>query len=134
MYLALSIIVDEVNLKGRMIFVWLKHQNRKDSNLLASASQHYFGSVVNEDLTQFERLRLFSDSYYGQNKNINVLSMLFALRNQRYPQLTIDCHFLIRGHSFLPADRAFIRIEQDFGKRQTILLPVEYIKILKRHE
>ena len=68
-----------------------------------------------------------------KNKNSHVLSMLFFLRNQRYPQLTIDYHFPIRGYSFFPADRAFGRIEQDIRKRQTILLPAEYFDILKRH-
>ena len=88
---------------------------------------------MTEDLRPFERLRLFSDSCYGQNKNINVLSMLFAFRNQRYPQLTIECHFSIRGHSFFPDDCAFGRIEHDIRKRHTILLPAEYIDILQRH-
>ena len=84
---------------------------------------------MNEDLRRSKCLR----SCYGQNKNINVLSKLFALRNQRYPQVTIHCHFPIRGHSFLPADRAFGGTEQDIRKRQKILLPAEYIDILKRH-
>ena len=59
--------------------------------------------------------------------------MLFAFRNQRYPQLTIECHFSIRGHSFFPDDCAFGRIEHDIRKRHTILLPAEYIDILQRH-
>ena len=38
--------------------------------------------------------------------------------------------FPVRGHSFLPADRVFGRIEQDIRKQATILLPEEYISIL----
>ena len=115
------------------LFVWLEHQNRKDSNMVASALQHYLGNVVRNELSQHQVLRLFSDSCYWQNKNINVLSMLFALRKQKFKDLTIDYHFPIRGHSFLPADRAFGRIEQDIKKEDTILLPTEYLKILQKH-
>ena len=56
--------------------VWLEHQHRKDSNLVASALQHYFGYVVNEVLGQFELLRLFSDSCYGRGANLITSSSL----------------------------------------------------------
>lgn len=115
------------------LYTWLEHQNAKDSNLIASALCHYLGSVASVEISQSGLLRLFSDSCYGQNKNINVLSMLFALVNKQYPQLTADYYFPIRGHSFLPADRAFGRIEQDIRKKDTILMPEEYSEILRKH-
>lgn len=70
------------------------------------------------DLRQCQSLRLFSDSCYG---------------SQLYPQLNITYFFPIRGHSFLPADRVFGRIEQDIRKHTTILLPEEYNNILQKH-
>jgi hypothetical protein len=88
------------------LFVWLESQNRKDSNMVASALNHYLVSVVGDELKNNQNLRLFSDSCYGQNKNINVLSMLCATRKQKFQHLNIEYTFPVRGHSFLPADRA----------------------------
>lgn len=113
---------------------WLEYENAKDSNMIASALQHYFTSVAADNLTLCQSLRLFSDSCYGQNKNINVLSMLFALHSQLFPHLNINYFFPIRGHSFLPADRVFGRIEQDIRRQPTILLPHKYTSILHRHQ
>lgn len=41
--------------------------------------------------------------------------------------------FPIRGHSFLPVDRVFGRIEQQVRKKDTILMPEEYYEILCNH-
>ncbi|CAM1328338.1 Uncharacterised protein g9739 [Pycnogonum litorale] len=117
------------------LYTWLEHQNAKDSNTVASALNHYFDSVILPILHGRKEpliVRLFSDSCYGQNKNINVLSMLFALRAQ-HPLLKISYYFPVRGHSFLPADRAFGRIEQEIRKKETILLPDKYTEILQHH-
>lgn len=44
------------------------------------------------------------------------------------------CHFFpITGHSFMPADRVFGRVEKDYRKREEILVPTEYYEILKNH-
>ena len=45
----------------------------------------------------------------------------------------MDYYFPIRGHSFLPADRVFARVEQEIRKKETIFLPAEYIEILEKH-
>ena len=62
-----------------------------------------------------------------------VLSMLFALRKAYFPHLTINFTFPIRGHSFLPADRVFGRIEQDLRRKDTILLLSDYHAVLRSH-
>lgn len=115
------------------LFIWLESQNRKDSNMVASALNHYLVSVVGDEVKKHENLRMFSDSCYGQNKNFNVLSMLCAVRKQKFPQLNIEYTFPVRGHSFLPADRVFGRIEQDIRKHDTILVPSKYVQILSKH-
>ena len=115
------------------LYTWMESENSKDSNTFASALQHFLTKVAQEDLCQFQSLRLFSESCYVKNKNINVLAILFALRSQLYPQLDIQYFFPIRGHSFLPADRVFGRVEQDIRKQPTILLPEEYVSILRKH-
>ncbi|XP_030609211.1 uncharacterized protein LOC115796879 [Archocentrus centrarchus] len=115
------------------LYTWLECENSKDRNIITSALQHYFATVARVDLCQCQSLRLFSDSCYVQNEDINVLSMLFALRSQLFPQLSITYFFPVRGHSFLPANRVLGRIEQDIQKHPSILLLDDYTKILQRH-
>ncbi|GFO04519.1 hypothetical protein PoB_003102400 [Plakobranchus ocellatus] len=115
------------------LFTWLECQNRKDSNMVASALRSFLLSSARDELMHRTELRLFSDSCYGQNKNMNMMAMLLALKNQEYRHLRMSHTFPVRGHSFLPADRVFGRIEQDIRRTPTILLPEEYYDILRRH-
>ena len=93
----------------------MENQNKKDSNMVASALNHYFVNVATDEILTHRELWLFSDSCCGQNKNI--LSMHFALKRQKFPNVNIEYTFPVRGHSFLPADRVFGRIEQDIRKK-----------------
>ncbi len=80
----------------------VENEKKKDSNMVASALQHYLGSVACNELCEYKDLRLFSDSCYGQNKNVRVLVMLFALRKQKFKELRMEYTFPARGHSFMP--------------------------------
>ena len=115
------------------LFTWLESENGKDSNMIASALWHFLRTVLKDELSTRRELRLFSDSCYGQNKNMNVLAMLMAFHKQECPQLKISYTFPIRGHSFLPADRVFGRVEQEIRRNPTILLPDDYLAILSNH-
>ena len=108
------------------IFTWCEHENRKDSNMIASALNFCFRDRIRGRLLDATNLRPFCDSCYGQNKNLNMLAMLYTLRRTAYT-------FPVRGHSFLRADRVFGRIEQDLRNKDTILLPDEYNAVLQRH-
>lgn len=46
----------------------------------------------------------------------------------------IEIVFPVTGHSFLPPDRVFGRIEKDIRKEEEILSPAEYHKIIEKHE
>ncbi|XP_048020943.1 uncharacterized protein LOC125266040 [Megalobrama amblycephala] len=115
------------------LYVWLENQNRKDSNMTASALDHCLRTSLAEDVQQAGHLRLFSDSCYGQNKNSTMVGMLSSLRSTIFKDVKMECFFPVRGHSFLPVDRVFGRIEQDIRKQDTILLPDKYTNILKKH-
>ena len=115
------------------LYVWREDQNKKDSNMISSALWHYFTNVLSDQLSDFNTLRLFSDSCYGQNKNINTLAMLFALKKKCLSHMDIKYFFPVRGHSFLPCDRAFGRIEREIKTHDIVSLPTEYIDMLKHH-
>ena len=120
--------VDDVHL-----YTWMEHENRKGSNMTASAPDHCLRQQLSGALHRAQRLRLFSDSCFGQNKNINLLSILFSFMKEAFPRISAEYVFPIRGHSFLPVDRVFGRIEQQVQKKDTILMPEEYSAILHSH-
>ena len=72
------------------LYSWLECQNRKDSNMTASGLHHFLTSVAASEFTERQELRLFSDSCSGQNKNMNMMSILMALKHQRFPHLDIN--------------------------------------------
>lgn len=74
-------------------------------------------------LREHEALRFFSDSSYGQSKNINVLSMPFTLWKQKFKDSKINYMFPTHGHTF------FGRLEQEIKKKDSILLPSKYFYV-----
>lgn len=115
------------------LYVWLENENRKDSNMTASALDHCLRANFVNEIRQSGHVRLFSDSCYGQNKNATMVGMLSSLRSTIFKDVKMEYYFPIRGHSFLPPDRVFGRIEQELRKKDTILLPEEYHVILNKH-
>ncbi|XP_065645591.1 uncharacterized protein LOC136076054 [Hydra vulgaris] len=114
-------------------FTWMECENGKYSNMICSAIEHLLKNVLKDKCFNASSLRLFSDACYGQNKNINMTCMLLALRKQYFNKLQITHTFPERGHSYLPADRVFGRVQLDIKKRDQIFEPNEYINILSRH-
>ncbi len=55
--------VDDVHL-----YTWMEHENRKGSNMTASAPDHCLRQQLSGVVHRTQRLRLFSDSCFGQNK------------------------------------------------------------------
>ena len=49
-------------------YVWMENQNTKDSDMVASALNHYFVNVATDEILTHRELRLFSDSCFGQIK------------------------------------------------------------------
>lgn len=45
----------------------------------------------------------------------------------------IQLFFPVRGHSFLPADRVFGRMEKDLKKEDTIVTQNKYLDIYRQH-
>ncbi|XP_073956928.1 uncharacterized protein [Choristoneura fumiferana] len=77
------------------------------------------------------RLILWSDSCGGQNRNIKLVLMLKAVLNDHPTLVQINMRFLESGHSFLPNDRDFGKIEGGFKRQQRIYTPEDYMSIMK---
>ena len=84
----------------------------------------YAWGSVNKADHGLESIRLFSISCVGHNKNFTVVTALSMLALKH--NVVIEHTFPVRGHSYMPADRAFGRVELILRKKETILLPAEY--------
>ena len=69
-------------------------------------------------------MRLFSDSCNGQNKNFGMITTLKMIAKRLNVKFVY--HFPVRGHSYMPEDRAFGRVEKMPRRIETILLPSGY--------
>lgn len=117
-------------------FTWTENQSERGSNEIASAVHHYLDNVLPqiEDYEQIKHLILTSDGCGGQNKNNIVLGMLqnwFFSTSSNIETITLL--FPVRGHSFLPCDRLFGRIQHDLKKMDTIILPTAYHEVYRQH-
>ncbi len=107
-------------------YTWGEHEMGRGSNEIVSCLYHFLRHNLPAGI---RKVRLFSDSCAGQNKNRNMLAMLQSYSIEG--NITFEYYFPIRGHSYLPADRAFGRVEKLLRKRETILTPQEYHAILR---
>lgn len=84
---------------------------------------HYVPATV-------KKLFLYSDNCSSQNKNQTLAHYLYTITEKkkffkiihRYPE---------PGHSFLPCDRSFGLIEKEKRKRERIVLPEEWVSLVK---
>ena len=109
----------------------MEHENKKDSNMISSALDDCLRVRLNGEDRTANRLRLFINSCFGKNKNMNVIFMLQALMKKRLPNISVEYAFPIRGHCFLPADRVFGHIGQQIRKKDSVLHSEEYYELLR---
>lgn len=110
------------------IYNWLENQFTKDSNVIASA---VYNRLCSTDFTDYDTIELYADGCSGQNKNSTMVGMLGHWLSKNAPTniQNINLIFPVVGHSFLPPDRVFGRIEKVVRKQDTIIHADEYAKI-----
>ena len=109
-------------------YTWGEHEQGRGANTVASALTHF----IEERLTAsgnnvIKTVRLFSDLCVGQNKNYTVLLALNLLATKH--KIKFIHHFPVRGHSYMPPDRAFRQVEKILRCHETILQPEDYFTI-----
>lgn len=117
-------------------YVWLESQAGRGCNEISSGLSHYLlqleKKLVDEGRHDLN-LELFSDSCIAQNKNSILMTVLANFLEKSVVFKEIKHFFPIRGHSFMPADRVFGRVEKDYRRREEIIVPTEYYNILNKH-
>lgn len=121
------------------IYTWTENQSARGSNQVCSALMDFIKVLENRfqgDPQKPSKLRLFSDACSGQNKNRTLVGSLLHYVNQTNKSpffSTIEHFFPIRGHSYMPPDWVFGRMEQEFRKKEVIESPREYLEIYKKY-
>lgn len=113
-------------------YLWTENEYAKGCNQIASALHH---RLCSSNLEGISLIRLFSDGCGGQNKNKGMLGMLshWLLFEAPTNVQKIVIFFPVVGHSFIPPDRVFGKLERRFKKSSVIEAPEDYINIIKEH-
>lgn len=128
-YLLGVIVCDEhgkLNHENVFFYRWLESDGGRGCTEITSCLWHFFKTnIINRNI---KNIRLFSDSCSSQNKNYTLLLSLLVLA-WKY-KINIEWFFPERGHSYMPADRAFGILEKKLRKKESILFPHEYDDIV----
>lgn len=118
----------DMKAKQPTFFTWTEEMAGRGSVEVASALLEYLNSL---NLAGIKLLRLFCDGCGGQNKNSHLIHALYFWLKKKSPaHLTeILLTFPVRGHSFLPADRVFGRVEKELRRITSIKLKEDYEEI-----
>jgi hypothetical protein len=108
--------------KDVYFYTWSEHESTRGSNEICSALHQHLRKFC-ADHPQIKLVKLFCDACSAQNKNYTMLAMLSKLATFG---VKFEITFPVRGHSFLPADRAFGRVEKLLRTHEQLLLPNEY--------
>jgi len=115
------------------LYTWLETQSGRGPNEVCSALLHFLEQLENKLKVAGKSpkvLKLFSDS--AQNKNQFVMTLLLYFINYKSTIFSTIKHiFPVRGHSYMPPDQVFGRIEQKLRKIENILSPTTYHDIFR---
>jgi hypothetical protein len=130
---------DKQDKNNTFIYSWTEDQSGRGSNEVASALHDFLSHL--EDKYQLPDnedsgpriLQLFSDAASSQNKNSTIVGLLLDYVQKSKIFEKVEHVFPIRGHSFMPPDRVFGRIEKKYRSKEKITSPQQYHNILKEH-
>jgi len=119
-----------------ILYTWNESDSGRGPNEVCSALVHFLDTLENKlknETTPPTILNLFSDSCSGQNKNqFTMATLLFYINCKATIFTKINHIFPVRGHSYMPPDRIFGRIEQVLRKKENIISPKQYVDIFKK--
>lgn len=126
-----SFCVTDVATKNPHFYVWNETQASRGAQEISSALIDFLEKAHID--VSINKIRLFADGCGGQNKNQHVVHALTYWLQKKSPKniKEIIMYFPVRGHSYLPADRVFGRVEKNLRKTEEVLNPEAYIKIYK---
>lgn len=120
-----NLCIVDMKAKNPVFFCWTEIQSGRGAIEVGSALLQY---LLEQDFTKKNIVRLFCDGCGGQNKNSHIIhTMLFWMVNHSPTSIQeIQITYPVRGHSFLPADRVFGRLEREIRKYPVITSKEDY--------
>ncbi|CAG5008191.1 unnamed protein product [Parnassius apollo] len=114
-------------------YYWTELNHAKGSNQIISAVYHFLQGTVIE--SHVKVLRVVCDGCSGQNKNTGMVSMLGKWLYSEAPRNVkkIEIIFPVVGHSFIPPDRVFAKIERTLKTKEVVVTPSEYTEVLQEN-
>lgn len=116
-------------------YYWTELDHAKGSNQIICALYHFMQGIVIE--SQVKVLRIVCDGCSGQNKNTGMISMLGKWLYNEAPcnvkKVEIIFPVVVVGHSFIPPDRVFAKIERAIKTKEVVVSPSEYTEVLEEN-
>lgn len=108
-------------------YVWTEDLASRGATEIGSALLHHLQSLNYEGVNL---VRLFCDGCGGQNKNSHIIhTLMYWLKTKSPDNVTaIEITFPVRGHSYLPADRSFGRVEKILKRNPVIISKEKYME------
>ncbi|CAG9820696.1 unnamed protein product [Phaedon cochleariae] len=109
-------------------YVWTEDLAGRGATQIGSALMHHLDGL---NFDGKHCIRLFCDGCGGQNKNSHIIhTLMYWLKNKSPENISeIIITFPVRGHSFLPADRAFGRVEKILRQNPIVTHKKEYVDL-----
>lgn len=110
-----------------LFYNWTETQAKRGATEIGSALLDFSKT---HDFEGIHTIRLFCDDCGGQNTNSHIVHLLLFWLQKLSPENVekIQLFFPVRGHSFLPADRVFRRVEKELRCHPIITTTEEYIQ------
>jgi len=105
--------------------VWHEGIASRGANEIISS----FVKVVTSRITTKKKIEMWCDNCAGQNKNKMLVFAMFYLVKSGWFE-SIECRFLVSGHSFMPCDQDFAMIEKR-KKRFSAMVPTEIKELIQ---
>lgn len=113
------------------LYTWLETDSGRGPNEVCSAIFDFLERLENR-LKNMTEPPTTLNLYSAQNKNQFVIALLLYYINCTETVFTKINHiFPVRGHSYMPPDQVFGRIEKCLRKKENIISPTEYYNVFK---
>ena len=119
--------VNDCSKNESTMYMYAEHYAAKGPNEVISCLRDYFQSLPQAVQT----VHIFCDNCFSQNKNKYIIAYLSAVVDCPGPINEIHVHYPIPGHSRMPCDRDFGRIEKNKQSKDKVSKPSEWVDVIK---
>ena len=112
----LNLGIHDFNINKGLMNIWLESEGKRGVNEITSCLLNYLQDMLSSG--NYSEIHTYSDGCGGQNKN-KQFAIFMSYVCQKY-ELTWTHRYLVTGHTYLPNDRDFGKL--NLSKRDTLLM------------